>query len=671
MTHELNSGLLIAASIAIGVWAMPANQTAQDVRPKPTGFVLGQVVDSSGRAVAGAVVTISNPGPPPPQDASTAPNAPRQVLADSSGRFLFRELGKGRYTIRATCPGYIGAAYGQTRPSGASQLIEIARDDEKLDGVMVKIWKVATITGTVVDEAGDPVVGLSVRVFSRQISGGKVRLNVGVTAITDDRGVYRIADLAPGDYLVGVLSSQTTMPVATAEAFAQQTSSGTSVVNSDLYRELTSSAAPSASSPGFRVGDLMLMNPFGRGSFGSSPPPTPTDSGQLLLYTTQFFPSARTPARATVITLESGQNRAGVDFQLKLVPTVRLSGTVVGPDGPARNFGLRLLPSGYEDPSSASGLEMASTVTDGGGEFTFLGVTPGEYTLKALRVPRAPITPSPMTTVEVTGPNGLVVGMSSSAGTLTPAPLPADPTLWAVKSLTVGETNVTGISVSLLPGARLSGRLTFEGKDSPAPEQIQRATISISLMSGPVTTEATIARRIEGDGRFATGGYPPGRYIVTAFMPSAGPVASPWTFKSVTVGGRAVEDDGLEIGAEDISDLVIAFTDQPPEFSGTVTDRANKPDQSASVVVIPADSQVWRQGIINSRRVRIVRTTTAGTYTVTALPSGRYVVVALEDSTLADWQDPKMLEKLFALGTPITIGDGEKKTLALTTKQVR
>jgi hypothetical protein len=60
-----------------------------------------------------------------------------------------------------------------------------------------------SITGTVVDDFGDPVEGLLVRAWRvRYADGGRVVQVAGVTRETDDRGEYRLFHLPPGRYLV-------------------------------------------------------------------------------------------------------------------------------------------------------------------------------------------------------------------------------------------------------------------------------------------------------------------------------------------------------------------------------------------------------------------------------------------------------------------------------------
>ena len=65
-------------------------------------------------------------------------------------------------------------------------------------------------------QAGEPVVGVDVRALRRSFGGGQLKfipINTSISsARTDDRGAFRIATIRPGDYVVAVASSQTTMP---------------------------------------------------------------------------------------------------------------------------------------------------------------------------------------------------------------------------------------------------------------------------------------------------------------------------------------------------------------------------------------------------------------------------------------------------------------------------
>ena len=68
------------------------------------------------------------------------------------------------------------------------------------------------------------------------------------------------------------------------------------------------------------------------------------------------------------------------------VPMSKISGTVVGPDGPAANMALHLVPA--ESELGTIEVDTATTTTDRNGAFTLLGVPPGQYLLRTMKVPR-------------------------------------------------------------------------------------------------------------------------------------------------------------------------------------------------------------------------------------------------------------------------------------------
>ena len=74
-----------------------------------TGVIIGRVVEgNTTSAVAGTVVTITGAGG----------GVNQRVRVDASGRFLFRDLPVGEFSVVATKSGYVGGAAGQRRPTG-------------------------------------------------------------------------------------------------------------------------------------------------------------------------------------------------------------------------------------------------------------------------------------------------------------------------------------------------------------------------------------------------------------------------------------------------------------------------------------------------------------------------------------------------------------------------
>ena len=615
-----------------------------------TGLILGQVIDAdSGKGVDGVVVTIGAPPPggtivgelvepgAQPQLASA-----RRVLTTEDGRFLFRDLAKGRYAITAARAGYVAGSPGQGRPSGPSQTIELG-EGEKLGGVQVRVWQHAIISGTVVDEIGQPVVGITVRALRRAIAGGQPRVATGPTATTDDRGMYRLDALPPDAYVVGISMRQDTVPMSAS--IAAEGGNANSATATDASRALDfSGAGLVGSAMGMRVGDLML-----RSLGGNLVRPAPTSNGRVMTYQPTYYPGASTPSQATVLALKSGEERTGINLQLRLVPAIRVSGTITASDGPGAHLGVTLVPESGGDFASEGQAEAATTVSDATGAFTFLSVPAGRYVLKVRMFPRTIMTT--ITTVD-----GVPMATPTRGGP--PPPPPAMPTLWATLPVTVGDTDISDLAVSLKPGIRALGRVEFAGtRPAPSADQIQRMVITLQSAEGRTSSPIAAPGRAAPDLTFRTAGYAGGRYIAAVTTLPAG-----WTLKAIVSGGRDISIEPIELVDRDVTDVLVTFTDRTTTLTGTVTRNA-RPDPDAEIVVFPADSMAWKDIGVPARRGRVDRVTKTGTFSITGLPPGDYYVAAIGTDAPGDRRDPKVLERLIPSAVRVTLNEGETRTV--------
>ena len=122
--------------------------------------IAGQVVDAtSGKPVSAAIVTISRP------DLGGAAGRGR-ILTGADGRFAFPGLPDGSFTITATKSGYSDGASGRRRPGGSPQAV-VLNPSRRTADVPVRMWKQGAIAGMVLDEAGEAVVGVRVKLLSR------------------------------------------------------------------------------------------------------------------------------------------------------------------------------------------------------------------------------------------------------------------------------------------------------------------------------------------------------------------------------------------------------------------------------------------------------------------------------------------------------------------------
>src|SRR5262245_13506379 len=171
-----------------------SNLASPPLNARGTSIVSGRVVDTRGRGVSNAIVLMS---PEAPSKGFTA-------TTDSAGNFQITEVPAGRFGIAARAPGFPIRQQLSAQPSLMPLEIAVTAA-ARTDNVVLTLRKGAVISGTVTDEFGDPV-------WAAVTIAGPYSSEVGPSArsvTSDARGRYRLADLAPGEYLVSVQSPKT------------------------------------------------------------------------------------------------------------------------------------------------------------------------------------------------------------------------------------------------------------------------------------------------------------------------------------------------------------------------------------------------------------------------------------------------------------------------------
>src|SRR5215208_7106668 len=129
-----------------------------------TARIRGRVVSAeTGTPVRRAQLRISSP------DIGT-----RTAMTDADGRYEFRDLPGGTFSLSATKSGYVTVQYGQTRPFEAGKPIELA-DAQVLDKADIGMPRGSVISGRVVDEFGEPVSDAMVSAMRSVWAGGRRR----------------------------------------------------------------------------------------------------------------------------------------------------------------------------------------------------------------------------------------------------------------------------------------------------------------------------------------------------------------------------------------------------------------------------------------------------------------------------------------------------------------
>lgn len=641
-------GVAIAsASLAAAVPQTPAPAPS----PTATGLIVGQVVDVlTGKPIPDATVTVNirtgvggsvrGGGPAGRPAGAGAPlGQPLRLLTGADGKFVLHDVPKGAVNIQAVASGYVQGAAGQARPTGPARPIDLD-EGEKVTDLRISLWKQAAVTGTVLDESGEPAVGVTVRMLRRTMTNGKPQYLPGAQNRTDDRGVYRISAITPGTFLMVVPQTVATVPMATVDAVVQTMAGSMPQMGGVMDLMNAGAAMPNNAGPGRRIGEAMVTSP------GSVLPATAGD--RVSVYQTLFYPGATTSAQGGAIILASGEERSGVDFQLRVLPAVKVSGVLTGPGGPVGGVQVRLLPVGSLDFASDNGIEAATTQTAADGSFQMLGVPSGQYTFTAYK-PASPPMPAGMAN------NALLqmAGRFSASGQPT--------ALFAQSSVSVSNADLSGLAVVMTEGAKVTGRVEFLGSlPPPAAPQLRSLNIALNSVDGRSTPTGggfgAATPAVDQDLQFKTPSYPPGRYVVsTTGVPQ-------WTLTSVTIGGRDVLDEGFELKNSDVTDAVVTFTDRATNLTGTIRTPAGAPARTASVMIFPADYQGWISNGMSTRRSRTAVGTRTGTFTIAGLPAGDYLIAALDDADVEDPRDPAFVAAVARAARPLSLADGDRKT---------
>lgn len=580
-----------------------------------TGSLSGTVVNEHGQAVKGARVALGG-GP-----------VSRTEISDASGAFHFERLPEGRYGINANRARYLSGSYGQKRPERSGTVIQLAEGENKKD-LKITLFAAAVITGTVFGDDGEPVQNAQVRAMRYTMRTGVRRLQSSNGASTDDRGIYRLYGLTPGEYVISATSNnQEFGPQMTAELAAAV--------------ERAAAAAAAAGEANFRTSfaNGVLTLPGGQTIEGPAP----------VAFAPTYYPGATSPSSAMAVTVGGGEERQGVDITLMKVQTATVSGTVVSSTGalPA-NISIMMQPA----DEGAQGIPLSSSRVTPDGRFTLRMVPPGQYNViaRAVSTVRMELPPGPQ-------PIGNIVDRQVSG------PPEAQRVVTTVQTMTTGRTlisvdgaSLTGVIIALDGGHSVSGRVVFDGG---MPPDLSRTRLTASLQMAPGAiqyvgwnpTPAIVA----ADGTFKIQNVAPGQYTLRVSG------LQNYAIKSSMVRGRDSLDYPFEVDTDDISDglVTMAAGMVPTELSGVITDQMSQPAVDYTIVVFSSDQKFWTPG---SRRIATTRPGTDGKYSVRGLPAGDYQIAALGDLEPGTQYDPEFLKALLVASTRVTLADGAKIT---------
>jgi hypothetical protein len=517
-------GLLVAAPSAaqqfpINPGEMPTFLPPGRQAKTGTGRLRGRIVaGDTGAIVRRAQVRISSP------DIGS-----KTAFTDAQGRYEFKDLPAGRFTVSVSKSGFVTMQYGQSRPYERGRPIDLV-DGQVMEKADVALPRGSAVSGRILDEFGEPVADASVQAMRLQYSSGKRRLTPSSRpSTTNDLGYFRLFGLAPGDYYV------------------------------------------SATLRGF---ESMIMDMMGGGGGGG-----PTGSNSNTGYAATYYPGTPNPGEAQKLTLGVAQELS-IDLQMQPVRLAKISGLATTSDGkPMSNSMVMLLPTMREAIGMMPG---GTSQTDKEGRFTLSNVAPGEYTLQAQSL--AAIMSMASQAMELMGETGA----TGAAATPAPAAQPMQRE-FATAKVTVAGEDIAGLVVTGTRGAKASGRLTFEGGEKPeglASVRMMAVPTDPENMAGAMS--AFGMARVKETGEFEVDGLVGGRLFTLMNEPKGWFVK-----RVTREGDDLADKGYDFKPGEDVEGFEIVLTKQTQRVTGAVTDDKGEALKEYTVVVFSQDPEKW------------------------------------------------------------------------------
>jgi Carboxypeptidase regulatory-like domain len=355
------------------------------------------------------------------------------ALTTAEGKFSFRNIPPGRYSLSAMRVGYLRVEYGQRGPNSAGTVVEI-RAGQTLRDIRLTMIPTAAISGRVFDNTGEPAVNAQLHAWRVSYAEGWRKLVPVTSQVTNDLGDYRLFGLPPGLYYVSAQPEPR------------------SFVRSPAYASLTPPV------PGM----VVISNTAG-GSGGISDPANSLINGADLAPI--YFGGATNEFSAKPILVRAGDDIRGIDIPVERIPLVSINGTVL-------------------DSSTRQPVRATLTVTPLAPDVSFTSLTTINVIGGVLSV-----TPSRAATVSPQGqfrteplPQGsyLITAIADVSGQRLSGQAVAD------------SRNLPsdGVRIDVAPGFDVSGQVTFEGVAVPNLKVGLRSTASQPLDVAAVALQA-------------------------------------------------------------------------------------------------------------------------------------------------------------------------------------
>ena len=597
-------------------------QERQKRKPEANSTVRGRVVyDETSRPVRRARVILTGNG---------GGRAEYGALTDGRGEFRISGVRAGTYFAFVDVPGVLspvifisveemrhGSSVMPDLGAGRAFFDVIEVNGKEDVSVTVHARRGGSIAGQVTYADGDPAVNLHVSLMRRDAAGRLQKFMTGVNLIsmsgfrTDDRGMYRLTGLPPGEYVVGVSEPVDHSPDG-------------SVHRSD---------------------DIPSM-------FEGM-------SEQQLLMT--FHPSSTSAKEAAVVKLAAGDERTDVDVRIVERELRTVSGVVRARRDKQPLARAQVTITRRDDPLGAGGMinffgpgdsARHGTTTDEEGRWQFGEIPDGPYTIS--------VKPS-----DEYEPGTAVASMNSNVSVESPMtavnmnrdyrpPRRKRGYAPARRDVEVSGGDLSEVVIEAGEGGRISGRITVEGGDANTYAHVSATRLPDGGSRGVDSSDYHSAE-VNGS-RFILEGLPAGRFQLQSSTYEGGATyveAMTWNGKDLLREPLVLAEGGTVEGVQ----IVLARNPATLRLKA-VRAGDRKPSLNVFAFLLPTDTPDL---LAYNAQSSSCATSEEG-FCLLKAPPGEYFVLVLPRSVLRESVEAEVRRRA-ATAPRVTLRAGETKEL--------
>jgi hypothetical protein len=318
-----------------------------------------------------------------------------------------------------------------------------------------------------------------------------------------------------------------------------------------------------------------------------------------------FFPNSPDALAAAPVSVASGADVSGLELRVRSAKVYSIRGKAINQSGePVNGVPLMLMHIGGQNRGAMSNAGTSH------GVFEFQNVAPGTYAIQSLG--------SRM--MDGSGPASLTANLP----------------------VTVGDGDIDGLQVTLIPGSEITGSVKLDDA------LFSQENVSVSLQTengagvdynAQVKQGALIWRNVgPGVYRVQVQNLPGGYYV-----------------KSIRFGGRDLVRRELDVSAGGGGALEIVLSAKPASISGTARNADGDPVPDATV-------NVWTK---DDPEIHAARTDASGHFTTQNLAPGEYRVIAWESIDRGVIENPAFRASFESQASVVTLQEGSQETADL------